>query len=63
MESTELIRKLQEKGHVVELLATSSGELLIRIDGLRAIPLSWARRVVTGEISLAELKEDLLGET
>ena len=63
MESTELVRKLQEQGHIVQLLKTFSGEILIRVDGLRAIPLLWAQRVVTGEISLIEVKEDLLGET
>jgi hypothetical protein len=62
MESTELVRKLQEQGHIVQLFETPSGEILIGIDGLRPIPLLWAQRVVTGEISVAELKEDLLGE-
>ena len=63
MENTELVRKLQEQGHIVQLFETSFGEMLIAVDGLRAIPLLWAQRVVTGEISLTEVKEDLLGET
>ena len=60
MESTELVRRLSEQGHVVELIESLGGDLLIRVDDLCGIPLPWAERLASGEITLIELKEELL---
>lgn len=60
MESAELIRRLLEQGYVAELIVSSAGDPLIRIDGLGNIPLLWAARLALGEISFVDIKEDLL---
>jgi hypothetical protein len=58
MELNELLHTLSDDGRPVGLVYSTAGHPLVCIDGLNPVPLPWAERLVRGELSWDEMKQE-----